>query len=47
MTVAFEIDGQEFLALNGGPIFQFTEAVSLMVKCETQEEIDHMWEALS
>ena len=47
MTVAFEIDGQEFLALNGGPIFQFTEAVSLMVKCETQEEINHMWEALS
>ena len=47
MTVAFEIDGQEFLALNGGPIFKFTEAVSLMVKCETQEEIDHMWEALS
>ena len=47
MTVAFEIDGQEFLALNGGPIFQFTEAVSLMVKCETQEEIDRMWEALS
>ena len=47
MTVAFEIDGQEFLALNGGPLFKFTEAVSLMVKCETQEEIDHMWEALS
>ncbi|MDR4479571.1 MAG: VOC family protein [Nitrospira sp.] len=47
MTVAFEIDGQEFLALNGGPIFKFTEAISLMVKCETQQEIDHMWEALS
>ena len=47
MTIAFEINGQEFLALNGGPLFKFTEAVSLMVKCETQEEIDHMWEALS
>lgn len=47
MTVAFEIDGQEFLALNGGPLFKFTEAVSLMVKCDTQEEIDHMWEKLS
>ena len=47
MTVAFEIDGQEFLALNGGPIFKFTEAISLMVKCDTQQEIDHMWEALS
>lgn len=47
MTVAFEIDGQEFLALNGGPIFTFSEAVSLMVKCETQDEIDYLWEALS
>ncbi|MGH7233504.1 MAG: VOC family protein [Nitrospiraceae bacterium] len=47
MTVTFEIEGQEFLALNGGPIFKFTEAVSFMVKCETQEEIDDMWEKLS
>lgn len=47
MTVAFEIEGQEFLALNGGPIFKFTEAVSLMVKCTSQAEIDEMWEKLS
>lgn len=47
MTVTFEIEGQEFVALNGGPLFKFTEAISLMVKCETQKEIDHMWEALS
>lgn len=47
MTVTFEIEGQEFVVLNGGPLFKFTEAISLMVKCETQEEIDHMWEALS
>ena len=47
MTVTFELDGQEFLALNGGPLFKFTEAISLMVKCNTQEEIDDMWEKLS
>ena len=47
MTVTFEIEGQEFLALNGGPIFQFTEAVSFMVQCETQEDIDEMWKKLS
>lgn len=47
MTVAFEIEGQEFLALNGGPIFKFTEAVSLMVKCTSRAEIDEMWEKLS
>ena len=47
MTVEFQIEGQEFLALNGGPIFKFTEAVSFMVNCETQEEIDRMWEKLS
>ena len=47
MTVIFELDGQEFMALNGGPIFKFTEAVSFMVNCETQEEIDRMWEKLS
>ncbi|HET6674971.1 MAG TPA: VOC family protein [Nitrospiraceae bacterium] len=47
MTVAFEIEGQEFLALNGGPIFKFTEAVSFMVQCETQKEIDEMWKKLS
>lgn len=47
MTVTFEIEGQEFVALNGGPLFKFTEAISLMVKCETQNEIDDMWEKLS
>lgn len=47
MTVTFEIEGQEFVALNGGPLFKFTEAVSFMVKCETQQEIDEMWEKLS
>jgi predicted 3-demethylubiquinone-9 3-methyltransferase (glyoxalase superfamily) len=47
MTVAFELDGQAFTALNGGPLFQFTEAMSLVVNCETQEEVDHFWEKLS
>ena len=47
MTVAFQLEGQEFMALNGGPVFKFTEAVSLFVKCETQAEVDRYWEALS
>lgn len=47
MTVTFELDGQEFVALNGGPLFKFTEAVSFMVKCATQGEIDEMWVKLS
>ena len=47
MTLTFEIEGQEFVALNGGPHFTFSEAISLMVKCETQKEIDEMWEKLS
>jgi predicted 3-demethylubiquinone-9 3-methyltransferase (glyoxalase superfamily) len=47
MTVAFRLDGQDFVALNGGPQFQFTEAISLMVNCETQEELDQLWERLS
>ncbi len=47
MTVTFEIENQEFVALNGGPLFKFTEAVSFMVKCETQAEIDKMWDKLS
>ena len=47
MTVAFELDGQEFVALNGGPLFKFTEAISFVVNCETQEEVDHFWERLS
>ncbi len=47
MTVEFELDGQEFVALNGGPIFKFTEAISFVVNCETQEEVDYYWEKLS
>lgn len=47
MTIEFELNGQEFIALNGGPEFKFTEAISLMVNCDTQEEIDHYWEKLS
>jgi predicted 3-demethylubiquinone-9 3-methyltransferase (glyoxalase superfamily) len=47
MTVAFELDGQPFTALNGGPIFKFNEAISLQVNCETQEELDHYWTRLS
>jgi predicted 3-demethylubiquinone-9 3-methyltransferase (glyoxalase superfamily) len=46
MTVSFELDGQEFVALNGGPQFKFTEAVSFVINCETQEEIDYYWEKL-
>jgi len=46
MTVAFAIDGQTFTALNGGPQFRFTEAISLQILCETQEEIDHYWNRL-
>ena len=47
MTAVFELDGQEFVALNGGPQFPFTEAVSFVVNCETQDEIDYFWEKLS
>jgi predicted 3-demethylubiquinone-9 3-methyltransferase (glyoxalase superfamily) len=47
MTVAFELEGQTFTALNGGPIFKFNEAISLQVNCETQEEVDYYWEKLS
>jgi predicted 3-demethylubiquinone-9 3-methyltransferase (glyoxalase superfamily) len=47
LTVAFQLEGQEFVALNGGPQFKFTEAISLSVNCETQEAIDKMWEKLS
>ena len=46
-TVEFEIEGQEFVALNGGPIFKFNEAISFQVYCETQEEVDYYWEKLS
>ena len=47
MTVVFQLDGQEFIALNGGAHFRFNEAISFVVNCETQEEIDEMWEKLS
>lgn len=47
MTVRFEIHGQEFIALNGGPGFPFTQAVSFVVNCETQEEVDRLWVELS
>lgn len=47
MVVAFELDGQGFTALNGGPMFKFNEAVSLQIGCETQAEVDHYWEKLS
>jgi len=47
MTVAFELDGQEFTALNGGPLFKFTEAISLEVSCKTQKEVDYFWDKLS
>ncbi|MBI3271574.1 MAG: VOC family protein [Planctomycetes bacterium] len=46
-TVRFSLDGQEFLAVNGGPHFKFTEAVSFVVNCETQREVDRLWEKLS
>lgn len=47
MTVGFQLDGQEFVALNGGPQFKFTEAISFIVNCETQDEVDYFWEKLS
>jgi predicted 3-demethylubiquinone-9 3-methyltransferase (glyoxalase superfamily) len=47
MAVAFELDGQAFSALNGGPLFKFNEAISFQVNCQTQEEVDHYWEKLS
>jgi predicted 3-demethylubiquinone-9 3-methyltransferase (glyoxalase superfamily) len=47
MTVAFELEGQAFTALNGGPLFTFNEAISFQVRCETQEEVDYFWEKLS
>src|SRR5438093_1602199 len=47
MTVAFELNGQSFTALNGGPIFKFNEAISLQIECETQEEVDYYWQRLS
>jgi len=47
MTVSFELDGQEFVALNGGPEYTFSEAISFQVSCETQEEVDAFWSMLS
>jgi predicted 3-demethylubiquinone-9 3-methyltransferase (glyoxalase superfamily) len=46
MTVSFELDGQEYIALNGGPHFKFSEAISLLVQCESQEEMDRLWHKL-
>jgi predicted 3-demethylubiquinone-9 3-methyltransferase (glyoxalase superfamily) len=47
MTATFELDGQEFMALNGGPLFTFTEAISFFVNCETQAEVDELWGKLT
>ena len=47
MTATFTLDGQDFIALNGGPHFKFTEAISFSVDCKTQEEVDELWEKLS
>jgi len=47
MSVTFQLEGQEFMALNGGPHFSFSPAISLFVSCETQEEVDELWEKLS
>lgn len=47
LTVDFTLNGQNFTALNGGPVFQLSEAVSFMIPCETQEEVDHYWEKLT
>ena len=47
LTIAFELNGQKFTALNGGPMFEFTEAVSFVIRCDTQAEIDQYWSALT
>jgi predicted 3-demethylubiquinone-9 3-methyltransferase (glyoxalase superfamily) len=47
MTVSFEIEGQEFVGLNGGPVFKFSEAISFVVNCKTQDEVDEMWAKLT
>lgn len=47
MTTAFRLEGQDFVAINGGPQFRFTPAISFVVNCDTQEEVDHYWEKLS
>jgi len=47
MVVNFQIEGQDFIALNGGPLFKFTEAISFVINCQTQEEVDHYWNKLT
>jgi predicted 3-demethylubiquinone-9 3-methyltransferase (glyoxalase superfamily) len=47
LTIAFELDGQRFVALNGGPMFKFTEAISFVIRCDSQAEVDNYWEKLS
>jgi predicted 3-demethylubiquinone-9 3-methyltransferase (glyoxalase superfamily) len=47
MTITFQLEGQDFMALNGGPVFTFSPAISLLVNCDTQEEVDELWEKLS
>ena len=47
LTATFRLDGQEFIALNGGPHFRFTEAISFLIDCKTQEEVDYFWDKLS
>jgi predicted 3-demethylubiquinone-9 3-methyltransferase (glyoxalase superfamily) len=47
LTIAFELDGQKFTALNGGPVFKFTEALSFVIRCDSQQEIDYYWSKLS
>ena len=47
MTIDFQLDGQDYIALNGGPLFKFTEAISLMVRCESQAEVDRLWSRLT
>ena len=47
LTIEFEIEGQQFVALNGGPLFKFNESVSFVINCETQEEVDYFWEKLT
>lgn len=46
LTISFELDGQHFIALNGGPMFKFTEAISLLVRCDTQQDVDYYWSKL-
>ena len=47
MSITFELEGQEFIALNGGPLYSFSPATSFLIKCETQQEVDHYWDSLS